>query len=112
MTVLTGSMQDVYPQGALIITKSTDTNIRLKGSLIVRKSVENEDGSPLTEEQKNTAFKFSITFSGNGNRYDHYEYSIDGGEKKIFSSGDSFWLSDGQAAIFDELPAGILYSVA
>lgn len=27
MTVLTGSMQDVYPQGSLIVTKSTDTNM-------------------------------------------------------------------------------------
>lgn len=86
-------------------------NLRLKGDLIIRKTVENADGSPLTDEQKQTTFKFYVTFSDLSNRYDHYEYSIDGGETFSFSSGDYIELCDGQSAVFEELPAGILYNV-
>lgn len=82
-------------------------NIKLKGNLIIRNTVENTDGSPLTDEQKKQEFIFTVYFSDNNS----YNYRIDNGEERTLQSGGTITLCDGQSAIFQQLPVGVLYSV-
>lgn len=85
----------------------TAYNIPLKGSLLIRKTVENSDGSFLTEEQQSMLFTFTVTFSDEGN----YTYRIDQGEEEQLKSGETLLLCDGQTAVFEEIPVGVLYHV-
>ncbi|MFQ9802189.1 MAG: hypothetical protein ACLR23_28425 [Clostridia bacterium] len=48
----------------------------------MQKVVENADNSPLTEEQKQQEFTFTVAFSDGGD----YSYSIDDGEPQELSS--------------------------
>lgn len=82
-------------------------NIRLNGSLQIRKTVENANNKPLTAEQMQTEFTFTITFSGGGT----YDYRIDGGEARQITSGGTLKLCHGQTAVFEKLPVGLLYTV-
>lgn len=84
-------------------------NIRLEGSLLVRKTVENTEGSELTDIQKNMLFEFTVTFSDNGT----YTYYIDDnkGEKQTLESGGTLKLAHGQTAVFEDVPVGVLYNV-
>ncbi len=82
-------------------------NIQLYGNLQIRKTVRNEDESPLTDDQKKIAFSFTVTFSDGGS----YEYQIDGGEKQQITSGSTLQLCHGQTAVFEDLPIGLLYTV-
>lgn len=86
----------------------TAYNQRLSGSLEIEKTVENADGSPLTDEQKQKEFTLTVTFSDGGT----YEYAVDDGVKQQLVSGGTLVLRHGQRAVFDKLPAGILYHVA
>ena len=61
----------------------TAYNRHLSGPLTVQKIVENADGSPLAEEQKQQEFVFTVTFSDEGT----YSYRIDGGELQTVTSG-------------------------
>lgn len=82
-------------------------NIRLKGDLLIRKTVKNTDDSPLTNIQKKTAFIFTVTFSDNNS----YSYSIDNGEPKMLKRGETLELCNGQTAVFENLPVGVMYNV-
>ncbi len=95
----------VVEQEETILVKAY--NKRLDGDLLIRKTVENTDGAPLTDVQKNTAFVFTVTFSDGGT----YTYKIDNGEKQTLKSGSTLKLCSGQTAVFDELPMGVLYHV-
>ena len=66
----------------------TAYNIRLQGALSVQKLVENADGSPLTDEQEQQEFVFTVTFSDGG----AYEYTVDGGEPQEIASGGTLTL--------------------
>lgn len=95
----------VSEQDETVVVKAY--NIRLKGDLLIRKTVKNTDGSPLTDIQKKTAFNFTVTFSDNKS----YSYCIDNGEQKLLKSGDTLKLRSGQTAVFEKLPVGVLYNV-
>lgn len=82
-------------------------NIRVKGDLLIRKTVKNTDNSPLTDIQKKTEFTFTVTFSDNGS----YAYRIDNGENKMLKSGDTLRLCDSETAVFENIPVGVLYNV-
>ena len=85
----------------------TAYNKRMTGGLMIRKTVENADGSPLTDAQRSTAFTFTVTFSDNA----AYPYRIDYGEEQLLASGGSLELCTGQTAIFENLPVGLLYDI-
>ena len=95
----------VTEQDELVTVKAY--NIRLKGSLIIQKTVENTDESPLLEMQKKTAFEFTVTFSDLGS----YTYKIDDGKEQVLKSGESVKLRSGQSAVFADIPTGIQYTV-
>lgn len=84
-------------------------NIRLEGSLLIRKTVENADSSELTETQKKIPFEFTVTFGDGGK----YTYHIDGNtdEKYQLASGETLKLTHGQTAVFEDVPVGVLYNV-
>lgn len=83
-------------------------NVRLNGGLLIRKTVKNADDSPLTEEQKQTAFTFKVNFSFG----ESFTYRINEGETQSLLNGGTISLCDGQTAVFEDLPVGILYSVS
>lgn len=56
----------VVPEGGTEPVIVTVYNVRLTGSLSIRKTVENADGSPLSEEQSAKEFTFTVSFSDNG----------------------------------------------
>lgn len=85
----------------------TAYNVRLQGALSVQKLVQNADGSPLSEAQKQQAFVFDVTVSDGGT----YTYSIDNGEPQLLTSGGTLTLRHGQTAVFESLPVGVTYSV-
>ena len=85
----------------------TAYNKRLYGDLIISKTVENVDGSYLLEEQKNTQFEFTVTFSEDGT----YTYSIDSGDGQAISSGSKIYLTHGQTAVIKNLPVGLQYTI-
>ena len=82
-------------------------NVRKQGPLTIEKTVQNADGSPLTEEQKQQEFTFVVTFSDGG----AYSYRIDGGELQEIASGGTLVLKHGQKAVFEGLPMGVTYHV-
>ena len=79
------------------------------GSLTISKTVENGDGSDLTQQQQEQEFTFTVTFSDEG----AYPYYIIGQEDDIetLSSGGTLTLKHGQVAQFFDLPAGMYYAV-
>lgn len=84
----------------------TAYNIQLTGSLIISKTVQNSDGTALSEEQKGTEFSFTVSFSDGGT----YDYTI-GSETMSLASGDTLQLSHGENAVFENMPFGLLYDV-
>lgn len=82
-------------------------NIPLTGDLLIRKTVENADGTALSAFQLDAAFTFTVTFSDGGN----YAYSIDGIPVGQLLSGGTLTLKHGQTASFHDLPTGLLYNV-
>ena len=93
--------------GTTEVTVVTAYNVPLEGPLTIRKIVQNADGSPLTEAQKQEVFEFTVTFSDGGT----YEYRIDGGELASIASGGKIYLKHGQTAVFENIPVGVLYNV-
>lgn len=93
--------------GSAEVTVVTAYNVPLEGPLTIRKIVQNADGSPLTEEQEQKLFEFTVTFSDNGT----YDYRIDGGELQTVASGGKIYLKHGQTAVFENIPVGVLYNV-
>jgi len=95
----------VVEQEETIVVKAY--NKRLNGDLLIRKTVENTDGAPLTDVQKKTTFEFTVTFSDGGT----YPYTVDNGEEQTLVSGERLKLCSGQTASFGKLPVGVLYDV-
>lgn len=85
----------------------TAYNRKLNGNLLIRKTVENSDGSALNPNQQNTAFEFTVVFSDGGT----YAYEIDNGAEQMLASGDKLYLRSGQTACFTDIPFGVLYDV-
>ncbi|MEY8444364.1 prealbumin-like fold domain-containing protein [Lactococcus ileimucosae] len=64
----------------------TAYNRRLAGDLIIEKTLVNDDGRELTEEQRAQLFEFRVTFSDGGT----YSYQIDGqGDHHELASGET-----------------------
>ncbi|MDR3278710.1 MAG: DUF5979 domain-containing protein, partial [Oscillospiraceae bacterium] len=78
------------------------------GELSVTKTVENADGSPLTDAQTQALFEFTVSLPGGG----AYSYTIDGADMGEIHGGDRLYLSHGQTAVIKGLPAGTFYAVA
>lgn len=86
----------------------TAYNQRLAGDLIIEKTLVNDDGRELTEEQRAQLFEFRVTFSDGGT----YRYQIDGqGEHHELESGETLQLRHGQRAVFTGIPIGVHYIV-
>lgn len=85
----------------------TACNIPLQGALTIEKTVQNADGSELTEDQKQQEFTFTVVFSDGGT----YTYRIDGGEPQQLASGGTLVLKHGQQAVFEQIPVGVTYTV-
>lgn len=89
------------------VTIVTAYNVLLEGSLAIRKIVQNADDSPLTAEQEQEPFEFTVTFSDGGT----YSYRIDGGDLKTVASGGKLYLKHGQAAVFENIPVDVSHNV-
>jgi pilin isopeptide linkage protein len=86
-------------------------NALLMGELTVRKEVQRSDGSALSDEDKNQAFKFKLTFSQNGQESkETYSYTLNGADLTL-KSGETVSLKHGEEAIFPTLPQGLHYQV-
>ncbi len=85
----------------------TAYNVRLAGSLSINKTVENADGSLLSEEQSAKEFIFTVSFSDNG----AYSYQKTDGTSGELISGGTLTLSHGETALFEQIPAGVTYTV-
>jgi len=88
-------------------------NRRMTATLDVTKKLVNADGTPLTPEQLERPFQFSVMFSDGGS----YSYSIGDGENQGIPNapipgGGYFWLKPGQTLTFHDVPVGVGYSVA
>lgn len=83
-------------------------NRRLSGDLIIEKTLVNDDGQELSDEQRTQLFEFRVTFSDNGT----YEYQINGeGDMHELASGETLKLAHGQRAVFTNIPVGVHYTV-
>ena len=95
----------VYDEKETVVVKAY--NIKIKGSLMITKSVRNEDDAPLTDKQKNEEFIFSVAFSKDGT----YSYKIDEGPVQTIENGETICLKHGQTAVFEDIDEGISYEV-
>ena len=98
----------ILPSDTSGVVRISAFNRRLSGSLIVTKTVVNYDGTPLSEEQLAQQFEFVVAFSDNGTHY----FRLNGtGEPVAHTSGDSLFLRHGESAVFENIPAGVVYHV-
>lgn len=95
------------PEGGTEQVTVTAYNVRLSGSLWINKTVKNADGSPLSEEQSEKEFIFTVSFSDNG----AYSYQKTDGTAGELASGGTLTLSNGETALFEQIPAGVTYTV-
>jgi len=82
-------------------------NRKTTADLEVEKTVENRDGTVVSEEQKEQSFEFTITF-GDGKTY---QYKIGDGAPQTLGAGGTFTLKHGEKANFLNVPVGIQYTV-
>ncbi|AWB47104.1 LPS biosynthesis protein [Paenibacillus sp. CAA11] len=81
------------------------TNVRvLTGSLLIGNTVQGNGGD------KTKAFKYKVTFTGEG-ADGSYPYEKSDGSKGTITSGDTFELRDGQTFLVQELPTNLQYKV-
>ena len=85
---------------------STAYNIRQRGRLAIVKTVKNGNDTPLTQQQKELLFEFTVTFSGGGS----YPCTV-GSVQSTLASGGKIYLQSGQSAQFEDIPAGTFYEV-
>ncbi|MDR2156854.1 MAG: Cna B-type domain-containing protein [Clostridiales Family XIII bacterium] len=90
----------------------TACNRRVEGSLIIEKTVRNEDGAALTEDRRDAGFTFSVTL-------DHIENGtveavVAGVKQQLTIAGHrlSLVLKHGEKAVFENIPTGVRYTVA
>lgn len=81
-----------------ITAEFTNTYEDFSGSLEISKKT---DGDPSKE------FEFTVIFSDGGT----YIYKIDGGTEQTLTSGGKITLKHGETAVFQNLPAGLSYTV-
>ena len=93
------------------------------GDLTVEKVVVNYDGTPLTEQQQNQQFRFTVLFYDEVDEndspipvagdFDFYIYPYEGEYPVIQTASNpvTFYLRHGELAIFTELPGGLRYLV-
>ena len=95
------------------VAKNQAIGVMEDGNLIIGKTVENADGSALTEEQNDIQFAFTVTFYNPDGTIDegNFTYRINGGEMEEIESGGTIWLRHGEQAVFGPLPVGIRYEV-
>jgi hypothetical protein len=77
------------------------------GELTITKTVVNGDGSPLSAEQEERLFEFTVIFGGGGS----YSYRVGGDPEQTIASGEKIELRHGQAAVIPDIPVGVLYIV-
>ena len=77
------------------------------GSLAITKLVENKDGSPITAEQMQKEFVFTINFSDNG----EYKANINGGAEFTLKSGETFKLKHGDNLYILGIPFDVEYTI-
>jgi pilin isopeptide linkage protein/LPXTG-motif cell wall-anchored protein len=65
----------------------------------------------LPDDDPEKEFLFIVIFKDGDTEDGDYEYSIDGGEKKWLTSGDTISLKHGQIAFFEDLPVGLYYEI-
>lgn len=97
----------VVPEGGTEQVIVTAYNVRLSGSLSINKTVENADGSPLSEEQSEKEFTFTVSFSDNG----VYNYQKTDGTTDELASGGTLTLRHGETVLFEHIPTGVTYTV-
>lgn len=85
----------------------TAYNVQLPGSLVIQKTVQNVDGTPLTSEQLAQDFTFTVEFSDGGT----YIYRKDDGEAGEVESCGTLTLRHGETALFENIPVGVTYTV-
>jgi len=85
----------------------TAYNRHITGSLVITKTVQNSDGSALTQAQLDTPFTFTVTFSDDG----AYDYAINGGQSQSLKSGDTLQMKHGDSAVFNDVPVNVGYVV-
>lgn len=89
-------------------------NTYQRALLEIDKVVVNEDGSSLTEAQRELEFRFTVTFSDGG----RYPYTLLNAAGEVVSAGNELEsggllrLKHGQRAIFEDLPDGVSYTVS
>jgi hypothetical protein len=90
-------------------------NSRRYGDLTVRKTVVNADGSPLTDEQKEQLFTFTIVIEGDGVQElgdGGFGWSLDGVDQPAnLPNTATIQLKHGQQAVIRHIPAGAHYTV-
>lgn len=82
-------------------------NIKKTADLMLTKKVENQDGTELTDEQKEMSFEFQVVFSDGKT----YPYTIDGGEEQTLPEDGKLYLKHGQSAVFKKVPVGVQYTI-
>lgn len=97
----------VLPENGTGPVTVTAYNTRLTGSLAIQKTVQNADGSPLSDEQRAQDFTFTVSFSDGGT----YVYRKEDGTAGELASGGTLTLRHGETARFDNLPTGVAYTV-
>ncbi|MCL2547025.1 MAG: Cna B-type domain-containing protein [Oscillospiraceae bacterium] len=86
-------------------------NRRMTGDLTVTKTVENENGGNLTQEQRDQAFEFTVRFY---NLPDHTVTITMNGDEVQISPDDNeitFTLRHGESMVFEGIPTGVDYVV-
>ena len=84
--------------------------------LTLTKTVVNANGSPLTDEQKEREFEFTVTFYVDdgpleADNLSVFMCSIEDGPKQEIKSGDKILLKHGQKAVIKDLPILKLYAI-
>ena len=78
-------------------------SVPLDGRLVVQKWVVNADDTPLTPEQQDQLFEFTVTFSDGGT----YSYRVGDGPLQSVASGGKIYLKHGESAVFENIPVGV-----
>lgn len=107
-------------QGHIVVDGTTAAFVNtlpLPGSITTTKTVSNADGSPLTQEQRDKEFTFTMKFTGDEDHPvpDPIFYRIEDGSQTgeliQLPEDGRFTLKHGEKAVFVDLPAGLEYTL-
>jgi hypothetical protein len=111
-----------FLQRAVNVFSGTGSPEMRSGLLTLSNTVENADGSALSEEQQQIEFEFTVTFSDGGD----YTYRLLGTETdgaidevptpdapdgELHLVDGKLKLKHGQSAVFDDIPVGVVYTI-